>query len=202
MPTAYVSVNLSMDGVAISDNGSMAANHGKYAAEELSIGYTCTLSTRNSNTQGTVTLSTSSHGIVTGNKIGLAFTGCTIWHATVDSVSGAQVAFSGGYAVGNLPAATSTGVCGKVTVVPYVLSIANVAFQMLWVDCEVLLCAMNGTTEAKAWRLIGSTTTPVAVYYNYLEAMTQTIPSDITQFYISNIGTAAAGKFRALSALS
>ena len=75
------------------------------------------LTTRTSGTAGTLTMQNANHGIVTGQRIDIYWTGGQCYNATVGTVSGASVPFtavSGGSAWPSLNTEVVAGICLQV----------------------------------------------------------------------------------------
>jgi hypothetical protein len=100
----------------VTDSSAVEANPTIPAAQPA------TLTTRTSNTAGTLTMTNTSHGITTGQRIDLYWTGGQCFNATVGTVSGTSVPFtlvSGG---SSLPIATTVVGVGIATSTAFVLT--------------------------------------------------------------------------------
>jgi len=103
--------SLSLDGVSGSASATITGEVGVKANPSPLIGQAGTLSTRTSDTAGTLTLETG-HGVTTGSRIDLYWDGGTAYGITVGTVSGNSVPFTG--ASGDvLPSATTVIIAGK-----------------------------------------------------------------------------------------
>ena len=94
MPTGTINLNATLGGISIT--GSMASSDAGLINHEvtLSAGVAGTLSTRGGDTAGTLTLA-ADHGITDGLVIDIYWTGGVAYGATVGTVSGTSVPFTG-----------------------------------------------------------------------------------------------------------
>ncbi len=83
-----------IDGAAFNNSDSLTADTATKASENLAAAATGTLSTRTSNTAGTLTMATG-HGITTGVRLDIYWSGASCRGATVGTVSVNSVPFTG-----------------------------------------------------------------------------------------------------------
>lgn len=116
MPTATYGASLSVGGVSINKSIIRTADHPNTYEVSLPAAEAGTLSTRTSDTVGTITMSSGGHTIQTADTIDIFWSGGVRYGVTVGTVSGTSVPFSLG-AGDNLPAqSTAVTVDEQVTV--------------------------------------------------------------------------------------
>lgn len=107
MSTSFtITKNLQAGGKTVAERQTIAAGQGILRVESVPAAKAGTLSTRTDNTTGTLTLG-ASHGVTTGARIDLYWTGGKRRGVTVGTVSGTSVPISGGTG-DNLPSQAST----------------------------------------------------------------------------------------------
>lgn len=95
--------------IALNDNEGITANPSVPAAQPA------VLTTRASNTAGTLTMTNTVHGIVNGQRIDLYWAGGQCYNGTVGTVSGTSVPFTAVVGGNNLPIATTAVMVGIAT---------------------------------------------------------------------------------------
>jgi len=112
---------------AITDVAAEIANPASVLAAQPGV-----LTTRVSNTAGTLTMTSVSHGIVTGQRFDLYWTGGSCYGVTAGTVSGASIPFTVVIGGDNLPTALTDIKAGIAT---------NVPFDLIGDDISALLCS-------------------------------------------------------------
>jgi hypothetical protein len=106
MPTLNYSVTVSGLGGNIAQSLPRSANAGGIREVELPVGKAGTLTTRNDNNTGTLTMADAGHGITTGSKVDVYWNSGVQYNVTVGTVVGSSVPIDLG--VGdNLPTAST-----------------------------------------------------------------------------------------------
>jgi len=115
MATGTYGIAVSIGGVTINKQISRTGDHpNAYASIPLPVAKTGTLSTRTSDTAGTLTM-TAGHGLTDGQIIDIYWTGGMCYGATIGTVSSNSVPFTG--AAGDVLPAESTAITASVQVV-------------------------------------------------------------------------------------
>jgi hypothetical protein len=95
---ATMAKTMALGGVAFNENPGSTVTGDAMIVHSLSVGVTTsadgTLTTRTSDTAGTLTMDDSGHGIETGDRLDIYWTGGVAYGATVGVVSGASVPFT------------------------------------------------------------------------------------------------------------
>ncbi len=115
--------------------GTFTDELGTKANPTVPAGQTGTLTTRTSNTAGTITMASVSHTIITGQRIDIYWNGAFAYAATVGTVSGVLVPFTGAAGTA-LPLANTVVTVGSPILTPFVV-VGN--------NMQVLICATDQT---------------------------------------------------------
>jgi len=96
MPTLNNSVSVSGLGSSITRSTPRTTDGGGSNEVVVAVGAAGSLTTRTTDTTGTVTMTSGSHGITTGQNVNIFWSGGVQYDVTVGTVSGTAVPFSGG----------------------------------------------------------------------------------------------------------
>lgn len=118
---AGITVNKSITGLASAFSGSatLTDTEGIVASPTVPMAQPGQLTIRGGNTAGTVTMTNSGHGIITGQRVDIYWTGGACYGATVGTVSGTAVpiaSVSGGDVLPALNALVVIGIATKATI--------------------------------------------------------------------------------------
>lgn len=186
-----VGKSVTVGGFIMSGTSVLSDNIATSVAPSVIVAQPATLTTRASNTGGTLTMTNSLHGITTGQRIDLYWgTGPTqfAYAALVGTVSGTTVPFT--LAAGNsLPIATTAITVGIATAASLVVTGNNLTLLAMATPVQGLFVFYDGTNNdyavmlnagaVKEWYQNSSTVNPLATY-------------SITQVYVSHSDTLAA----------
>lgn len=162
--------NFSLGGVSFAASVQLSADAVYSDVTSVPVAQPSTLSTRTDNTTGTLTMTNSSHGITTGAKIDMYFSGGLARRfVTVGTVSGVSVPFSAGSG-DNLPIATTAVVACVPNKEPYPLTVANLIAMGLQSDfeCQFTFMESDLTTEDRAVHIVPSANGIMTVSFWYL----------------------------------
>lgn len=109
MPKATISINVTIGGVSVSKIWEREADHPNPYEVTLPVAKTGVLTTRTDDNTGVVTMTSGTHGIITGNKVDVYWAGGVRYGMTA-TVTGSAVSLDLG-AGANLPLATTAVVC-------------------------------------------------------------------------------------------
>lgn len=109
MPAAQIALNVTVGGVTIAKNWTRDGEHPNPYEVTLPVAQDGDLTTRTDDNTGVVTMDDAGHGIITGNKVDVYWTG-GMRYGMDATVSGTAVSLDGG-AGANLPADESPVVC-------------------------------------------------------------------------------------------
>jgi len=109
MPKATISLNVTIGGVSVSKTWEREADHPNPYEVTLPVADAGRLTTRTDDNTGVVTMSDAGHGIITGNKVDVYWTG-GMRYGMDATVAGTAVTLDGG-AGANLPADETDVVC-------------------------------------------------------------------------------------------
>ena len=96
MPTLNLSIGVSGLGGSITRNTPRTADGGGTNEIGVAVGEAGSLTTRSTDTTGTITMSDAGHGITTGQNVDVFWSGGVQYDVTVGTVSGTSVPISGG----------------------------------------------------------------------------------------------------------
>lgn len=144
----FVSFN---ESVTISDDAGILGNPTVLAAQPG------VLTTRTNNTSGSLTMTNSSHGIVTGQRVDLFWTGGSCYGATVGTVSGTTVPIATVSGGNNLPIATTAIQVGIATAVEFGVIGNNMQALAMTSSQEGYFVFNTGSADSYAVRITAST---------------------------------------------
>lgn len=186
----------------VTDDSAVIANPASVSAAQPA-----TLTTRTSNTAGTLTMTNASHGVTTGMRLDFYWTGGSCFGVTAGTVSGTSVPFTlvqGGDVLPVANTAITVGKCEQVTfavtgdlVSGLVCGKASAAVRCRYTFTETLgvlaLSVLNQSGESFVWNGINTSTGPIGSGSGNSPGgrnpLADTEPTDV---YISHADTAAA----------
>lgn len=131
MISAQIAKSVNVAGISFSENRAVAANFAIVHDLLVAGGKDGQLTTRTSNTVGTITAASGTHGITTAQVVDLYWTGGQRRGVIVGTVAGTSIPITGGLG-DNLPAATTAVVVSPRTSLPAVVAGDNIAFFALY----------------------------------------------------------------------
>jgi hypothetical protein len=200
-----ISKQFSAAGKSFSHSQTISAPHVEAVEETIAVAQDASLTTRTSNTAGTLTMVNSSHGITTASHIDLYWLDAdgVTWHfahnALVGSVSGTSVPFSGAGGE-NMPAADSDIIAALVNTFSIDITGNNVAALLMGTDfaaCQIVLIDSGGPTN-----LIIAPIQPNACY-EYCGEFTNPLAGDtVDTVHMSHADINAVHSVRVVAALT
>ena len=202
-----------VSGVASTGGNKITTDDGAEVAAPDSVlaAQAATLSTRVSATAGTLTMTSASHGIITGQRIDLYWSGGSCFGIIVGTVSGTSVPFTavqGGDALPAAATAITVGICKRVpfsltgdTMTALVCGRASAAVRCYFVFLEALsilaLAVLNQSGRVYVWDGTNRATGPVgsgpvgsaSPSAIILNPLSNTLPVEV---WISHADTASA----------
>ena len=183
----------SMGGVSFAETITKTAD--AFLAQEVSVpaAQESALSTRTNNTDGTLTMDSSGHSITTGSRVDLYWTVAGVsgerLGATVGTVSGASVPFTGGSG-DNLPAQASVIMAALPEVLDIIVDGDNVAAILLAsAKRGQIVFTSSGVTEQFA-KTLGAATS--FAWHDTDGSVNPIVGDDIVAVYVSHGDAAAA----------
>lgn len=148
-----VSKSISGASLAASESQTISGESQALASPTVPVAVSGVLTTRTDDTSGSITMDAGGHGITTGARVDLYWTGGSCYGATVGTVSGNTVPITDVAGGDVLPSATTAIRVGKCVEAPFAITGNNITGLVASSPVQGYIVAADGSSDLAVWEL-------------------------------------------------